>query len=398
MGTLFDRSPVEVLPGDGVVVRRPGLICFVPRARMVSAEDLSHLIGICDEVAALADRPDVGRLLARRLAGWLAQQDDPVTFGMVSVTGDDLVVFAQGDVQVGTGTTVLVSGAESASWADRVLAPPPEGIWLAARVADAGQATGSPLLDLRDGTVPGGGVVLGASPPPGGAPVLDRPAVSDTSPRLRRVEPPVVAPPPVDPERLPPPRRHEPIAGSPSGVEPRPALSMPGAGPDDQHDHDAVPTAEGFLCSRGHLNDPRSLFCVACGIRMDQGTKVPSRGPRPPLGLLVFDDGSTYTIDAEYVIGREPETDERVRQGTIRGITVDDPTGRISRAHAEIRIDGWDVLVRDRRSTNGTHSSSPGGTPVWTPLPAEQNLRLIPGTKIGMGGRFFTFESSASHL
>ena len=37
-----------------------------------------------------------------------------------------------------------------------------------------------------------------------------------------------------------------------------------------------------------------------------------ARNGRPPLGLLVFDDGSTYTVDAEYLIGRMPEADPRV--------------------------------------------------------------------------------------
>ena len=44
------------------------------------------------------------------------------------------------------------------------------------------------------------------------------------------------------------------------------------------------------------------------------------RGPRPPLGLLVFDDGATYTVDADYLVGRMPDGDERVRSGELRAI------------------------------------------------------------------------------
>ena len=36
----------------------------------------------------------------------------------------------------------------------------------------------------------------------------------------------------------------------------------------------------------------------ARGIRRNERTGELGFGPRPPLGLLVFDDGATYTVDA----------------------------------------------------------------------------------------------------
>ena len=53
---------------------------------------------------------------------------------------------------------------------------------------------------------------------------------------------------------------------------------------------------------------------MLCGIRMNERTGELVFGPRPPLGLLVFDDGATYTVDAEYLVGRMPDVDERVRR------------------------------------------------------------------------------------
>lgn len=165
------------------------------------------------------------------------------------------------------------------------------------------------------------------------------------------------------------------------GSSVRSAAAGPGAG-----------EARGHLCSRGHLNDPRSHFCVLCGIRMNERTGVLVVGQRPPLGLLVFDDGATYTVDAEYLVGRMPESDERVRSGALRAIVVEDRSGAVSRVHAEIRVDGWDVVLVDSGSRNGTHVAGPG-EPAWTPLPPRHTHRLVPGTRVRMGARTFVFES-----
>ena len=91
---------------------------------------------------------------------------------------------------------------------------------------------------------------------------------------------------------------------------------------------DTRPKVKGFLCSRGHLNDPRVLFCNLCGIRMAEKTGVFIEGVRPPLGLLVFDNGATVSMDADYLLGREPETDPRVQSGELRPLLVDRPDRR----------------------------------------------------------------------
>ena len=138
------------------------------------------------------------------------------------------------------------------------------------------------------------------------------------------------------------------------------------AAPRDRDDSPVVegPRTRGHLCARGHLNDPRSHFCVLCGIRMNERTGELVFGPRPPLGLLVFDDGATYTVDAEYLVGRMPDVDERVRNGSLRSIVVEDRSGAVSRVHAEVRVDGWDVMLVDSRSRNGTHIAGPGANDV----------------------------------
>jgi pSer/pThr/pTyr-binding forkhead associated (FHA) protein len=107
---------------------------------------------------------------------------------------------------------------------------------------------------------------------------------------------------------------------------------------------------------------------------------------------LVFDDGSTFTVDGEYLLGREPEADERVHGGELRSIMIDDSSGTISRVHVEIRLDGWDVLISDTGSANGTFVMQPGQS-SWLPLTPKEPLRLTPGTRVGLGQRSFVFES-----
>jgi hypothetical protein len=114
--------------------------------------------------------------------------------------------------------------------------------------------------------------------------------------------------------------------------------------------------------------------------------------PRPPVGLLVFDDGATYTVDAEYLMGRMPEADPRVASGALRSLALEDSSGAVSRVHAQIVLNGWEALLVDVGSRNGTFVSPPGEQ-GWTQLPAGETHRLVPGTRVRIGGRSFQFEA-----
>lgn len=119
---------------------------------------------------------------------------------------------------------------------------------------------------------------------------------------------------------------------------------------------------------------------------------IPSSAVSAPLGRLVFDDGTTFPVDVEYVVGRLPGSDERVRAGTLRPIVVEDRTGAVSRVHAEVRVVGRDVVLVDSGSRNGTFVAAPGD-PVWTPVPPGRSLRLLPGARVRVGERTFVFET-----
>ncbi|MGQ0575109.1 MAG: FHA domain-containing protein [Pseudonocardia sp.] len=450
--TDFEGLRAAVVPGAGIVARFPGIVC-VAHGDAGDDAHLRRLLDICREAAGSAPGRPLARRLASWLGG-ADGPPDSLRFGAVSATGDDgLAVFCVGAVRMVAGESdTSISGTDAAAWADRLLPRPDAPVLLALDGAPVEAGLAGSLHDLRSGVVPGAGVVLlgpdahdavvpempaaagagappdaavSGGPPPGdasaGAPGVEasgtgapRPGGgSGTSPRALTPTPgprPVTEvtpmdeptqllagppPPGPDPASLPrPPRRSEPILGAPA-EEARPPLEAGGpAGSAADHEPTSIstPRAQGHLCSRGHLNDPRSHFCVLCGIRMNERTGVLVLGARPPLGLLVFDDGSTYTVDAEYLVGRMPEVDERVASGALRPISVEDRSGAVSRVHAEVRLQDWDVMLADCGSRNGTHVAAPGDQ-AWTALHPGESRRLGPGTRVRMGGRTFVFES-----
>ena len=158
------------------------------------------------------------------------------------------------------------------------------------------------------------------------------------------------------------------------------------------HEEPQGPRVRGVICSRGHFNDPAAPFCSVCGISMVQKTLNLVEGPRPPLGVIVFDDGTTYTLDTDYVLGREPENDPAVMAGTARPLAMADPDRTVSRVHAGLVIDGWNVKAVDRGSANGTFIAGPGDD-NWVPLIPYQPTTIKPGTRIRVGQRVFIFDS-----
>ncbi|MGV9824175.1 FHA domain-containing protein [Gordonia sp. NPDC003429] len=149
----------------------------------------------------------------------------------------------------------------------------------------------------------------------------------------------------------------------------------------------------GIRCSRGHLNHPRSWLCGVCGIRMDQLTGILVEGERPPLGWLLLDNGSTYLLDEDLVLGREPGSVGGARTGSPKPIRVQDESGQLSRRHVEIRLVEWSVQLIDLGSANGTFVSDPAAGNREIRLPAHQVYVLTPGSHVRLGGRHFIFES-----
>jgi len=149
----------------------------------------------------------------------------------------------------------------------------------------------------------------------------------------------------------------------------------------------------GLFCSRNHFNDPRARFCATCGITMHQVSFILVSEVRPPLGVITFNDGSFETLVRSVVVGREPAEDAAVATGAAIGLPLEDATGTVSRAHAEVRLDGWDVYIVDKNSTNGTFVWLPGQTD-WERLAPNKPRLIAPGTHVSFGLVTATFESS----
>lgn len=154
----------------------------------------------------------------------------------------------------------------------------------------------------------------------------------------------------------------------------------------------AGPIIQGVYCKNGHFDDPEALFCAICGISMNQQTLVPRPGERPPLGVLLLDDGAVFQLDSDYVVGREPGLDGSVAEGKARPLRITDETGIVSRVHARVLLDGWRVLVIDLGSANGTRVLLPG-QPADQPLVPQVPIVLATGSQVDLGGRGFRYES-----
>ncbi|MGH3185971.1 MAG: FHA domain-containing protein [Streptosporangiaceae bacterium] len=154
-----------------------------------------------------------------------------------------------------------------------------------------------------------------------------------------------------------------------------------------------APEVLGVYCKNGHFDDPEARYCAVCGISMAQLTKAPRKGKRPPLGVLVLEDGSVFQLDADYVIGREPSLDSSVADGSARPLRLTDSEGLVSRIHAKIELDGWQVYISDLESANGTYIQLPG-EPDGKLLPPRVRTPLVAGARVRVGrDHGFTYDS-----
>ncbi len=107
----------------------------------------------------------------------------------------------------------------------------------------------------------------------------------------------------------------------------------------------------------------------------------------PSLGRLQLDDGELIELDQELLIGRNPDRDDD--PGRVRLRRVKTLGEKVSRSHLEVRFQGWDVLVADCGSTNGTFvMPHPGGQVA--PLEPGRAHMVEPDAVVYFGSRSFT--------
>lgn len=138
---------------------------------------------------------------------------------------------------------------------------------------------------------------------------------------------------------------------------------------------------DGVLCFAGHFNDPEAAACRICTASI--GEEIVRR-PRPPLGRLLTQDGREFIVDRPLVVGRSPSQSPDVVAGTAAAVEVPSTETGVSRAHAELLVDGWAVLIRDLGSANGTYVL-PAGISEWFRLEPDHAIQIEYGTVIAVG-------------
>lgn len=408
----LDDMQIRVHPGNGLIARFDGvaLVLFGPSATEGRIAD--ELVNLAESASNGSGPP--GRRLARQVARLLgdAEPDEVPSFGLLAQAEHGVVLVLHGDADADVTTprgSEHLSGREVATWVDRIIEPPIDGIV----VGPSGQALQDPdpRFRLRGGVVPGGGLSVApagppaepaAAPPPAGAapepaPVAAPPQPAPEAPAEVAEETKVdmePAPPVVEPEPQPvAPGRF--ISIDLSAIEHdevREALPVAGQAPAGAVEVEPEgPLVKGVICSRGHFNDPAAPFCGICGISQVQKTLNLVDGPRPPLGVLLV-DGSTFSVDTDYVLGREPDADPEVVAGRARPLTVTDPERTVSRVHAALVLQDWNVRIVDRGSANGTYVAAPGRDD-WSPVLPHQPTTIKPGTRLRLGQRVLLYDS-----
>jgi hypothetical protein len=402
---------LEVLGGTGTVSRTGSTLAwFAPGFPPIVAEELLELATsapVAEGAAGLA-----GALEAAASASTAA-------FGIVVETEAATSVVVRGHVVVSEDGLERLRGDTSLASVDL-----PVGGTLTVRGEtdpDQLDRPGSVPFDLRDGVVPGGGITLWGverlRPMP--EPALDEHVVlfDLSTPELQREPLPLAPPSLVVPETA---ARADGSGGLPetkvkAAVPAEQATAVPtevppAAAAEAAADVEPPPpppsvpsvaahavslgqqVVQGVSCARGHFNNPHALYCGICGLAMVQNSVVLVSGLRPPLGVLLLDDGTAYSLDGDYVLGRQPELADDVAKGRARPIKVDDGTGKISRVHAAVNIRGWDVVISDLGSHNGTRVFNIG-EPTWRTLHAEESVQLKPGGRLVIGQFTFEFQS-----
>lgn len=124
----------------------------------------------------------------------------------------------------------------------------------------------------------------------------------------------------------------------------------------------ATDTATGFdhsevavsatLCPQHHPNPPERGRCWRCATTLDSSAVV--RVARPALGTVALDDGRVIDIDRTVLLGRNPRAERTDAAHLPALVSVGSEAAGVSRTHARIFLDGWQVLVEDLGSTFGS--------------------------------------------
>lgn len=437
---MKDRQ-VEVVVGSHAVATVAGAVIVVAHRKpgrptqhspaAVALESLAELV----RDATDREPGGPGALVARQATRWLMKQaerispGEPIDFGILSTAEHGgVAIFLHGAITAvlaGDGVLERYRGSDAAFTVDRVAAVPARAAALfvddaKGRIPDLPPEPG--IGRLVEGIAQAGGAIVWTEGSRTGLPAHG--GASGSVGAHRRPETSALPTARVEHEPSAESERHERSQPRPPRYPTAPSTAMldaqteqtpidphhaptqlggtnPAPRPDPELQRRLEATAKataltvkvmGFKCARAHPSDPRAAFCTVCGMPVDQ-TQALIEVVRPPLGMLILDDGMTYMLAADAVIGRDPERSPAAESGLVP-LRVEDASGGMSRAHAEIRLVNWDVTVVDCGSTNGTRTRLPGYRD-WVRLAPRQSMALVPGTEIMLGNRVLRFELAA---
>ncbi|NND76003.1 MAG: FHA domain-containing protein [Ilumatobacter sp.] len=401
---------VAVISGAGVVVRTGGVVVVIGRAT-VAAE-------LIDEVKAAIGN-DPGEDLARRVARIVLADDDPPALAVARFDGGFATVFLYGEVDL-IWPAGRSSGAEHVLGVSRTV-DRADGFTIA--LSEISDHAVEDWNDVEAGTLRGAGVVVETieAPPEWTSPDADDAPLTQETPTTEPDEPESVDAPPTaetdadaaESEEAPPTEETPTIvAGAPEGEAedddaPFEAIELDGdvdlsdrtplplahddVAEDDRPVYERTVQVFGVYSPRGHFNHPDAKFCSRTGVKMGASmTKVLTEGPRPPLGVLTLDDGSTLTVRWDTVIGRDPTVDELVRTQQASPFVVSDLAQSVSRRHALLELINWDVFISDLGSRNSTYIQAAPNAPLRQ-LAVGERVALHSGTIVHLGKRSFVY-------
>ncbi|GAA5194256.1 hypothetical protein GCM10023346_21270 [Arthrobacter gyeryongensis] len=151
--------------------------------------------------------------------------------------------------------------------------------------------------------------------------------------------------------------------------------------PELASDAKASITVLGRICGNGHANPPQQSDCSVCGGSL---TGEPHDVPRPSLGRVRLSTGDVIELDRPLVVGRKPAVSRVQGTDMPRLISVSKDRTEVSRSHIEVTLEGWHVLLRDLRSSNGTVLTRDGQRPRR--LDQGEVTMLVTGDVIELGG------------
>ena len=173
-----------------------------------------------------------------------------------------------------------------------------------------------------------------------------------------------------------------PVASAP--VEPAPTEFMHGGPGPEAVDHDGMTVLSSDVVAL------RQQLPAWVGDAMPGPLAVPT--PRTPApAKLLLSSGLVVSLNRPVLLGRAPQVSRVSNSAIPRLVTLASPNQDISRTHAEVRMDGEDVLVTDLRSTNGVLLLRQGAGPQR--LHPGEPTAVEPGVVVDLGeGVTFTVE------